>query len=249
VIADAFEVARAVAAELTRDGAGAVVLGGSVARGDAHRYSDIDLCALGEGPAYELRMVDGRLVSVSWRTPDGVRALLDSPPDAGGAVPAWRGAEVLVDDRGVAALLRDFAHEWRWARIDDACDAWLADEFPGYAEEVFRLAGMLDGGRLLPASAMRAVLALRLPHLVAVHRRLFYDSENDLWERVGAALGPAWLEASRRALGADPSSDPDGACRAALRLWVLAAGELAPLLGSAAGEVVAAAVQIAEEHA
>jgi len=245
-------IALDVANQLLGQGAEAVVLGGSIARRDDHALSDIDLCAIGDGPAYHLRIVEGRrLVSISWRTPDGVRALLDSPPDAGGAVPAWRGAELLVDPGGVAGMLQRFAHEWRWARIDDRCDEWVAEQLPGYAEEVFRLVGLLGAGRVVPASAVRAVLALRIPHIVAVHRRLFYDSENALWDLVAATMGDPWRAASITALGAATAGDVDAreACRAALRLWVLAARDVDPVLSVQAREVVAAAIAIAVEFA
>lgn len=184
-----------VATDLVSAGAQAVVLGGSVARGDAHRFSDIDVVAIGAaggGPEYSLRVVDGRLVSVSWRTGDDVRALLDSPADAGGAVPAWRAARIVHDEKGWAAALQEFARGWSWTRIDAACDEYVADATIGLAEEVLRLAGMLEVGNLAAAAAMRNVLALRLPMVMAVHHRILYDSENALWAAVDAAMGPAW---------------------------------------------------------
>src|SRR5687768_14803427 len=85
------DVARRLAATLAGRGARAVCLVGSVARGDAHPASDIDLIALGSdgaGPAHVLQRHHDRLVSISWRTPEQVRAAFTSPPDVGGAVPA-----------------------------------------------------------------------------------------------------------------------------------------------------------------
>lgn len=245
------DIARQVAVDLVADGAAAVVLGGSVVRGDEHAYSDIDICAIvpkhddrtGDRPEYSLRIVADRLVSVSWRTADGVRELMDSPPDAGGAVPAWRGAEIIADSMNTAAMLRNFAHEWRWARIDDACDAWVADAIVGYVEEVYRLAGLLGAGRMLPAAVIRSVLALRVPHILAVHRRIFYDSENALWDLVGEAMGGDWPLVQSQALGID--AEAESAARAALQLWTRAAAEVDSVLDAQAREVVAAAVAVA----
>jgi hypothetical protein len=245
------DIAMQVADDLVADGAVAVVLGGSVVRGDEHAHSDIDICAIASNnddrfedrDEYSLRIVADRLVSVSWRTGDGVRALMDAPSDAGGAVPAWRNAEILAEEALSATLLQRFAHEWRWARIDDACDEWVASNFVGYAEEVYRLAGLDAAGRNIAAAAIRSVLALRLPHILAVRRRIFYDSENALWELVAEAVGRDWSEAHSQALGIGAA--PDAAVRAALRLWVLAADEISSLLDDDARTVVDAAVAVA----
>jgi len=242
-------IAREVASELLDAGADAVVLGGSVARGDQHAYSDIDIVALSadavEHPPYALRIVHGRLVSVSWSTADGVRQLLDAPQSAGATVPAWRSAEILVDTRLRARSLQQFAHEWRWARIAEACDGWIAAEFPAYAEEVFRLAGQLERGNELVVAVMRSVLALRLPALVAVQRRLFYESENELWQLVADTVGGQWGPVHRAALGI--GCDNDSAARAALSLWALAAAEVDGVITDPDDRaVVRAATDIAE---
>lgn len=62
------DLARTVATELVAEGARAVALAGSHVRGDATELSDIDLYAIGSGPAYALRVVRGRLIAISWRT-------------------------------------------------------------------------------------------------------------------------------------------------------------------------------------
>jgi len=61
------ELARRVASDLAADGAQSVVLAGSQIRDDATELSDIDLHAIGVGAPYALRVVDYRLVAVSWR--------------------------------------------------------------------------------------------------------------------------------------------------------------------------------------
>ena len=259
-------IASKVAARLVAAGAEAVVLGGSVPRDAEHIGSDIDICAVGDAEvgdawaddrSYVLEMVEGRLVAMSWRTPDEVRALLDSVADAGAAVPAWRTAEILADVRGRAAMLQQFAHAWRWARIDAECDAWVSSSINGYAEEVFRLAGLLDAGRSVPAAVIRSVLALRLPLVVAIHERLFYESENALWELVADTLGTRedpdrlvlgattrWGPTARRALGLDDAT-PDAAARGALELYCFAASIVAPVILPAHRDVIEHAVVLA----
>ncbi len=236
-----------VAADLVSDGAQAVVLGGSVARGDAHRFSDLDMVAIGAaggGPEYALRVVDGRLVSVSWRTGDDVRALIDSPADAGGAVPAWRAARIVHDQKGWAAALQEFARGWSWSRIDAACDEYVADATVGLAEEVLRLAGMLEVGNLAAAAAMRNVLALRLPMVMAVHHRILYDSENALWAAVDAAMGPAWTADAAAAAGI-ATVDLAAGCAAAGAMYTAAVAAARPLIGADGRAVVDLASEVA----
>src|SRR5262245_27375166 len=119
-------LAAAVADELAARGAAAVVLWGSHVRGEAHARSALDLQALGRGPAYHLRRLDQRLVSVSWRTAAGHRRGLRTPAEVGGLVPAWRQALILYDPAGTAAELKRLALAWRWEPLARRCDAWVA---------------------------------------------------------------------------------------------------------------------------
>ncbi|HEY9472604.1 MAG TPA: nucleotidyltransferase domain-containing protein [Mycobacteriales bacterium] len=245
VVAAARRTAWGHAAVLVARGAGAVVLVGSVARGDAHAASDIDLIALGEGPEYLLERAGGWLVSVSWRGADQVRTAFDSPADAGGVVPAWRGAVVLHDPTGLAAGLRCEALGWDWGRVSARCDRWVAEQVTGFAEEVHQLVGYLTGGRQLPAAVIRSVLAVRLPMVMAVHRRLFYDSESRLWDLVAEAEGIRWTVAQRQALALMPA-DEDEVSRAALEMYVMVARRVTPLLSPTQSSVVDGALELVE---
>ncbi|WP_211588605.1 nucleotidyltransferase domain-containing protein [Allorhizocola rhizosphaerae] len=230
--------------ELVVQGAQAVVLVGSVARGDALPTSDVDLIALGSGPAYRLLVRDGRQVSVSWRTAEDVRASFLQPAEAGGAVPAWRGAVVLADPTGEAARLRAEAHAWDWSQVGEAADAWVAEQITGYAEEVHRLVGQAGGGSPRAAAVVRCVLALRMAVVLAVHHRILYDSENRLWDLVAEAEGPRWTRAQDRALGVVEATVPE-ANRAALDLYAMTAARTEHLLVDAQREVVRLALAIA----
>lgn len=228
---------------LSGRGAAAVVLLGSVARGDAHAASDIDLIALGDGPEYHLDRVEGWLVSVSWRTAEAVRAAFDSPAQAGGAVPAWRGAVLLRDPRRLAEGLRNEALAWEWDRISDACDRWVAEQVTGFAEEAQRLVGHLRLRRRRAAAVIRGVLALQLPSVIAVHRRVLHDSENRLWDLVAEAEGADWAAAQDRALALDAHGE-DEANHAALDMYTLAAAAVRPLLTAEQAAVVDGALDV-----
>lgn len=232
---DARRVAADVAGELLAAGADAVALVGSVARGDALPTSDIDLIAVGNGPGSRLLIRSGRQVSVSWRTEAEVRGGFHRPEDAGGAVPAWRAAHVLADPAGVARRLMDEALAWTTSVVDEAADRWVAEQVTGYAEEVHRLVGQATGGSPRMAAVVRSLLAVRLPMVLAVHRRLLYDSENRLWDLVADTEGPDWTAAQDRAFGET---------RAALDLYALLARRTEHLLDSEQADVVQQALAV-----
>ncbi len=242
---DLSKVAEKVAARLGAQGALAVAVVGSVARGDTHDGSDVDITAIGEGVAHSLDLVDGALVSVSWKTPARLRELFDSPLDAGGVVPSWRTARVLHDPSGIGASLQKSAHDWTWDRIAVQCDRVVAREVTAWSEDVFRLVGVRAAGRLRVAAVMRVALTTGLPKLMAAHHRLFFDSENSLWELVGTVMGHDWERDFDIALGLTPG----GADLAALALFRQAAVRVERVLSPAQRKVVDAAVAISERVA
>lgn len=239
-------LASRIARELTERGAQAVILSGSHVRGDAHSESDIDLFVVGRGPSYRLERRGRFLVTVSWSTEKQYRAAFSSPASAGGAVPFWRQARILTDPHGLAAALKQEAAVWTWDLIEKRCDAWVADEITGYAEEVHRLVGRLEFGHPLGASVQRSVLALRLGQILAVHHRILYETENVLWDVVAARMGEEWAGTQEAALGVNDVSFEE-TCQAALRLYVLAAEAVMHLLDGRQRPVVEHACRLAKE--
>jgi hypothetical protein len=246
VDAAAWAVVMQVTGRLLAEGAHAVVLTGSHARGTALPESDIDLHPLGEGPGYLLERSGPFLVSISWRTPDVVRADFRAPLEAPGVVPAWRQAVIVADPRGEVAVLQAEAHAWSWAMIGNAAiDAAVAEGFYGYAEEVHKLVTNLQRGRLRVAAVQRSVLALRMARIAALHLRLLYDSEDVLWDLVSARMGPEWERTQAAALGERGEHLLDS-CHAALDLFRLTHAIIAHLLDARQTEVVQHAVALAE---
>lgn len=228
--------------ELIAAGAEAVVLAGSHARGEATELSDIDLYVIGNGPGYTLRVVDHMVLSISWRTEAEEREALRRPTSVGAVVPGWRGARILHDPAGIAAALQAEAHAFDWSTIAPECDAWVADQVTGYAEEVLKLVAARRAGDLQLAAVQGSILALRLPIVMAVHHRLLYETENRLWHLVAQAIGEEWAEAHSEALGLALREDAD---RAALLLFKLAVDQVRPLLTPSQAEVVDLALRVA----
>jgi hypothetical protein len=219
-------VAAQVAAELNADAIG-VALFGSVAAGTDHPHSDIDLVvAAHTDPGIRVRQVEGRMVTLSRKTPAELEAAFTHPWEAGAAVAAWRTARILTDPEGVMNRLQAQAATWTWDGIAAAADQWAASELVGLAEEIHKIAGMLALDRPRAAAANRALVHLSLAAPLAVAHRILYGSENDLWDAVADAEGPAWARAWDDAAGVTGPGHRDG-CLAALDLYRIAADRLA----------------------
>ena len=219
-------------------GAVAVVLGGSWSRGEAHRHSDIDMWVLGRRAGQTTLLRDGFHVHVERTTERLERARFRDPRRVGGSVPGWRSALLVYDPKGVAAKIQEEARRFRWAPIAGRCDRWVAHEVAAWSEEAIKLVRALGEGSLETAAVQRNLLANRLAIVLAVHRRILYVTENELWERVGRRVGGAWWSAQRAALGV-PRGDVGASCRAALELYRLTALAVRRTLGPEQARVVA----------
>jgi hypothetical protein len=217
-----------LAIELSAAGAGAVVLVGSHTRGTAHDLSDVDLYAVGEGPEYDTQRKEGVLITVSWRTPDSVRASFTTLPGCIQAVPGWRSARILADPDTVAKGLVREAQQWTWERVPDA-DGWCARELPGYAEEVQKLRAALRSGDHLSAAIWRNVLALRMASILAVQHRLLVEREEEIWPLVADRMRDEWRRAQRIALGLDGARLEESS-EAAIELYAMAVEAIAPFM-------------------
>lgn len=213
------EPARLAAERLMAEGARAVVLAGSVVRGEASAESDIDLYAFGSRSGYFLERLQGRLLSITWRQPEAERAAFLDPSKAGAVIPAWREAVILEDPEGLAANMQREAREWTWEAIgDEALDRYVAREVTELAEEVHKLVAALRAGRSWTAAVQRNILALHLGPVMSVHLRLLYETENQLWDLVAEGMGSEWRDAQDGAFRG-PFHE---SCLAALRLYRLA---------------------------
>jgi hypothetical protein len=95
-------------------------------------------------------------------------------------------------------------------------------------------------------ATQRSLLALQLAGVMAVRRRILFGTENVMWDLVAEALGARWRRAQRAALAMRGES-LEVSCRAALRLYALAAEEAWDLLDRRQRQVVDHACAIAGE--
>jgi Nucleotidyltransferase domain len=199
-----------------------VVLGGSWARGDAHRESDVDLWVFGLESGNEVLWRPPFMVVIKRTREREERKRLRTPPYLGGSVPGWRAALPIHDPDGIARRLRAEAAAFRWEPVRATCERWIGEQIAEWAEEAIKLVRALGTGNEATAAVQRNLLAEYLGFVMAIHRRMFWDSENEFWERVGRRVGGAWARAQRRALGI-PRGSVIGSCRAALELYGLTA--------------------------
>ncbi len=238
------QASRAISRTLVGQGAEAVVLFGSWVRGDAYRESDIDIHAIGRRSHYRLERDQGFLVSVTWMTARQHRQAFKDPSKAGGIIPAWRNASIMYDPQGIAYALKKDAKRWQWEPLSEQADRWVAEEITGWAEEVHRLIGSLQLGRRTAAAVQRSVLAIKMAPILAVHHRILYDTENQLWDLVSTKMGMTWAQLQSVSLGEDNQSFED-TCKAALQLYSIVAREVEHLLNRRQYQVVAHACEIA----
>jgi hypothetical protein len=215
-------------------------------RGDAYKESDIDIHAIGRGlrSKYRLERHRGFLVSVYWMTARQHRQAFKNPSEVGGVIPAWRNAVIVYDPRGIASDIKRDAKKWRWGSLGRESDRWVAEEITGWAEEVHRLVGSIQLGRRNAAAVVRSVLAIKMAPILAVHLRILYDSENQLWDLVCRRMGTRWARIQSAALGEGEQGFED-TCDAALQLYVTVAREVSHLLNRRQYQVVAHACEVA----
>jgi Nucleotidyltransferase domain len=239
----ALEVAEEETRRLVDDGAQAVILTGSHARGDAHAESDLDLRVIGDGPSEALKRREEFLVSISWMSLEEHREGFSDPSEVGTVVPGWRTCVIVHDPDGLAAKLKAEAEQWSWEWIAEESDEWVAHKVTDYAEEVHTLIGNLDMNQLSGAAAIRSQLALHLAEFLSVHHRILYETENALWDRVAEKMGERYASAQELALGVS-QAPLEKSCDATLELFGIAAADTAALLDDTQREIVVHACKL-----
>lgn len=243
---DALRVSKTIAQELLEEGATAVYLTGSWARGDAHRESDLDIRVIGSKDDDSVYRRDGFLVARKWGSKESQRDALEDPAEVGSVVPGWKSAIILEDPDGVAEGLKREAGSWSWSRVEDKCDDWVAQEFVGYSEEIHTLYSNLDQGNETAAAVTRSTLSVKLPAILSVHLRILYETEKEMWDLVAEEMGEPYRSIQARALGENDEGFAE-TCRAVFELYEVASRKVMPILSDGDRDVVEHACGLAQK--
>jgi predicted nucleotidyltransferase len=200
-------------------------LAGSHARGDATRYSDVDLLrfvsAEADAQKFIQRYVDGALLSLTTYSVERKRADLRLPEEAVWVVPTLRRMRILRDKRGELADLQRNAEMFEWASVQAAAHRQLSADFVGWAEEVHKiLSGLVRRDESALAYGTIS-LVLGIVRIMALARGVLIVSENTYFREVGEAVGvdSNWMRYLERTLGVGSASTVDTRAHAALALY------------------------------
>jgi predicted nucleotidyltransferase len=187
----------------------AVALAGSYARGEATRWSDVDIIRYATAlptsseERYRLAIHDGRLVSLTTTTIAAKETEMAQPEEAIFAVPGLRQARILHDPTGALAALHQRACDFIWEPLRAAANVWASEMVMGQAEEAHKLLGALSRHDESAAIYAAHGAVKGLTQAVAVVRGVLIESENSYYPQVQGAAGAdsAWTRYHRIAAG------------------------------------------------
>jgi hypothetical protein len=238
-------------------GVRALVLMGSYARGDAGPFSDIDVVRFSDGtelPGAGSYLMDGHLVVVSNVTSGQVERWFSEPEVATDTIMGVRSAQALLDRDGYFAGVQTRAKAFVWDQpMQERANHLASAMLVGWIEEVHKgLAGLQrnDVGRLLNA---RHGLSWGLSRVMKVQRGVLMSGDNAFYEELTQAMGQQseWVHLLRTAFGIESEEGKaptlSEQVRAGLRLYILTAELLAPVLQAEDSLLITHTIQLIQK--
>lgn len=200
---------RSLVAEYTTPNIAALALAGSYARGEATRWSDVDIIRYATAlpttseERYTLAIYEGRLVSLTTTTIAAKQAEMTQPEEALFVVPGLRQARILHDPTGALAALHQAALGFTWEPLRAAAASHASETVMGQAEEAHKLLGALSRHDESAAIYATRGAVMGLTRAVAVGRGVLIESENSYYRQAQQAAGEdsAWTRYHRIAAG------------------------------------------------
>lgn len=234
-------------AEIETEQMRGIVLGGSHARGDATPYSDVDLaCFVPDAfqpPSKRFLYRQGHLVSLGWRTLQGIQQRLADPYQALWIVPGFRQARILLDKDGSMYQLKQMVEHFAWEplrpqAIEDAGQRLTAD-----AEYIHKLLSSLWKGNLAGIAYATTHLFESATMVMALFHPVFITTDSLYYQEVEAAVGldTAWTHSHRLLIGtthAEESSSVEARGKLAMQIYRETAHVLWPTLNEQCRSVV-----------
>lgn len=234
-----------------------VAITGSHARGESQKHSDVDLnIFVSELPAatYTLRLFNGKLVSLKYLLLKDEYEALTRPERAIWAVPGLKQMQILQDENGEIAKLKQAAFDFHWAGLQKAADEHAAEKLMGCAEEAHKIINGLAQNHESKVLFASWGLFSEMTFSIMIQAGLMIDSENRAFDIIQNHLGHdhPWIRAFRFSFGMDPG-DPNVPAyqtrgKAALGLYVQTAILFKEIIPDHHREVIDHTLQLIKEN-
>ncbi|GGJ41234.1 nucleotidyltransferase domain-containing protein [Deinococcus roseus] len=185
-------------AQLVQEGAEAVLLLGSMARGEEVLYSDLDLHAVYQTvPTYQQRIFyqNGQLVTISFYTWDRKELAFTDAQTALWNIEGMRHTRILHDPEGRFADLQKRALAFEWREVQDAALVRISSHLYNTIEESHKVMGALTTHN--PEKCLFALQGMQWPlaEASAFANGALIVTENRYWSTIrDREQDPVWRE-------------------------------------------------------
>lgn len=199
-------------AELDHDDVVGIVLGGSYARGDATRYSDVDIaCFTKDAQKQQKKQFfyrDERLVSIATKNETAIRADMLKPNAAIWVVPGLSDCRILLDKDGSVRRLLNDIRAFKWEPLQQAADEYSSFGMMASAELVHKILNERFKKNDLAISYATSKLLSGLTEVMAVQRGILVKSDNTYYRQVQESVGldSDWTQYHQMLIGVDEGS-------------------------------------------
>jgi hypothetical protein len=199
-----------------------IALLGSAARGDASRWSDLDVestvARLTDKWPTRPSLLDDRLVMAGSITHAEQLAQLEQPDKAIWAVPSYAAMRILVDRDGALARLQALSAAFDYAPLAPAATAYLREKAGSSCEYVFKIRDGVDRADRAKILHAAAALTGKCERIVSVAYLVPIPTENVYYRILEQSAGPDWSAHHRAAFGL-AGGDERAQGEAAVRLF------------------------------
>jgi len=205
-------IIQSLVARFNRPGVFGMAIAGSYSRGQQDVYSDVDLDIFVDklpDDSYTLQIFDGKLISLKYVKVQDEYDSLKNPRNAIWAAAGLSKLQIVLDEKGEIAKLKQAAIDFSWNDLQDAADKFAIEELMGCAEEAHKIMSGLLQKRESKVIYAAWGLFKNLAEAVAVQAGLMIETENRyleiIMEHVG--LNHPWTRAFRLSFGFDTKPD------------------------------------------
>lgn len=234
-------------ARLDPPGDEGVAVTGSHARGQGSELSDLDLDIFVTklpDETYTLRLLNGKLISIKYLLLADEYASLVQPEKAVWAVPGLRQMQIIRDEHGDLAKLKQAALDFNWPDLQQAANEYAVGNLMKCAEEAHKIISGLKQNHESKVLYASWGMFKELSFSVLVQAGLLIDSENRAFDIIQNHLGMEhlWTSAFRLSFGMDTGDENIPAYQtrghAALDLYIQTAELFKDIIDDAHREVI-----------